>query len=175
MLTVTHIARLFLQFLMNLYACHFEILYSIVIVKEFYILILNFNISYIHFFNISYSRSLLVQQLAKDECVINLLAGIPNYQTNPSQCNNEITDSGLVFENHLCGIAFSYDNWNETKYLQLYGAVDNKINIKDRIVFLRLYNPLISNANASLFMWRNIVLPDVKVLILFFFFSPFII
>ncbi|XP_076070432.1 von Willebrand factor D and EGF domain-containing protein-like isoform X1 [Mytilus galloprovincialis] len=106
-----------------------------------------------------------LQQLAKDECVINLLAGIPNYQTRPSQCNNEITDSGLVFENQLCGIAFSYDNWNETQHLQLYGAVDNKINIKDRIVFLRLYNPLISQANASLFMWRNIVLPDVKVTI----------
>lgn len=99
-------------------------------------------------------------------CVLNLLTGIPGYQKSPStQCQNGISDSGLIFDYQYCGISFNYSHWDETKYLKLTGAADNLVNRKDRLVLLRLYNEVrrVQPNKDSLFMWNGTILSDIKV------------
>jgi hypothetical protein len=44
------------------------------------------------------------------------------------------------------------------------GQTDQLVNIKDRIVFLRLYNSDEVTPIQDLLYWKNIHLPDIKVI-----------
>lgn len=47
------------------------------------------------------------------------------------------------------------------------GQTDQLVNIKDRIVFLRLYNSDEVTPIQDLLYWKNIHLPDIKVIYIY--------
>jgi hypothetical protein len=106
-----------------------------------------------------------IDRIIKDACVLHLLTGIPQYQTDGEKCKDGISDDGLIFNSQYCDIRFNHTDWDKTIYVELIGASDGTINIKNRIVFLRLYNdPTILEPNKdALYMWNGIHLPDIKV------------
>lgn len=93
-----------------------------------------------------------------------LLNGVPSYQTNGKQCRNGISDDGLIFNSETCGIKFSHADWREKQIVKIMGQTDQLVNIKDRIVFLRLYNSDEVTPIQDLLYWKNIHLPDIKVI-----------
>lgn len=107
----------------------------------------------------------IIDRIKKDSCVLHLLTGIPQYQTDDQKCKDGISDDGLIFNTQYCGIEFTHTDWDKTVNVELTGSSDDIVNIKDRIVFLRLYNnpnKVEPNRNA-LYMWNGIHLPDIKV------------
>lgn len=109
-----------------------------------------------------------IERIKKDSCALHLLTGIPKYQTDQTDnkgCIDGISDDGLIFDSQYCGIEFTHTDWDKTVNVELTGASDDIVNIKDRIVFLRLYNnPKILEPNRNvLYMWNGIHLPDIKV------------
>lgn len=95
-----------------------------------------------------------------------LVNGLPAYQNDGKQCVNGITKDGLIFKSEQCGITFSHSNWQQKQVIKIFGQIDQLVNVKDRIVFLRLYNDegLVS-PNEPIWYWKNIHLPDIKVCI----------
>ncbi|XP_071123992.1 uncharacterized protein [Mytilus edulis] len=107
-----------------------------------------------------------IDYIKQNRCVLNLLNGVPNYQTDGSFCKNGISDEGLVFNSEQCGIAFNYANWTETQYVHVTGASNGQINSGDSIVYLRLFNdPDHVLPSSSLKVWTGIHLIDIKVVI----------
>ena len=106
-----------------------------------------------------------IDTIKKNACALHLVTGIPKYQTDDEKCKNGISDDGLIFNSQYCGIRFSHTDWNKTIYVELKGAADGTVNIKNRIVFLRLYNnaTILEPNKDTLYMWNSIHLPDIKV------------
>ena len=111
-----------------------------------------------------YSTEIQINYRKKQGCLLVLLNGVPTYQTNGKQCRNGISDDGLVFNSETCGIKFSHADWREKQIVKITGQTDQLVNIKDRIVFLRLYNSDEVTPIQDLLYWKNIHLPDIKVI-----------
>ncbi|CAC5389963.1 unnamed protein product [Mytilus coruscus] len=101
----------------------------------------------------------------KRTCIINLLNGIPQYQIDKDKCKNGIKDDGLKFTSQYCGIHFNHLDWKTKKYIEVWGISDGIINDGVRLSVLRLYNPDNLKPSKSLQYWKNIHLPDIKVLV----------
>lgn len=93
-----------------------------------------------------------------------LLNGVPDYQLNGEQCVNGITEDGIIFKSETCGIKFSHNNWQEKQMIKIMGQTDQVVNVADRIVLLRLYNSDEVTPVERILYWKNIHLPDIKVL-----------
>ncbi|XP_076072003.1 uncharacterized protein LOC143043707 [Mytilus galloprovincialis] len=93
-----------------------------------------------------------------------LVNALPAYQKDGKQCVDGITKDGLIFKSERCGITFSHSNWQQKQVIKIFGQIDQLVNVKDRIVFLRLYNDEdIVHPNEPIWYWKNIHLPDIKV------------
>ncbi|CAC5392586.1 unnamed protein product [Mytilus coruscus] len=102
----------------------------------------------------------------KRNCRINLLNGIPKYQTDSGTCKNGIKKDGVKFTSQLCGIHFNHLDWKRTKYITVWGESDGMINNGYRLSFIRLYNDdTVVKPTEYLEYWTKIHLPDIKVLV----------
>lgn len=99
--------------------------------------------------------------IKKDDCLLVLLNGVPDYQTKG--CTNGITKDGLVFTTDYCGIKFSHSNWQDPQLINITGQIDQLANIEDRLINLRLYNADTVAAKGPLGYWINYHTTDIKV------------
>ncbi|VDI60923.1 Hypothetical predicted protein [Mytilus galloprovincialis] len=104
-----------------------------------------------------------IKDIKLKTCQLVLLNGVPDYQGDGEKCANGITEDGLIFNSQLCGIKFSHSNWQEKQVIKIVGQIDQLVNVKDRIVFLRLYNTKDILPNEPIWYWKYIHLPDIKV------------
>ncbi|XP_063420083.1 von Willebrand factor D and EGF domain-containing protein-like [Mytilus trossulus] len=73
---------------------------------------------------------------------------------------NNIARRDLVFEAQFCGIKFGNLDWNQTKYLKVYGFSDGLYNSEDRSTYIRVSTKSVSVFNE---FWKDIKIPDIKV------------
>lgn len=92
-------------------------------------------------------------------CFVELYNAIPKYQRD--KCENE----DLKFLTEQCGIKISNSNWQEQHFIEIIGEIDNKINMRDRLTFLRLWSDPKHGSNIKhLGIWKSVHLPDIKVI-----------
>lgn len=108
----------------------------------------------------------------KAGCIINLLNGVPQYQTD--KCEKDIKDDGVKFTSQYCGIHFNHLDWKTKKYIEVWGESDGIINDGFRLSFIRLYNPDNLKPAEDIAYWENIHLPDVKVIVRYICYSKFL-
>ena len=77
-----------------------------------------------------------------------------------SSCVNNIASKDVVFKAELCGIKLSTLDWNETKYLKVYGFSDGIYNQQDRSTYIQLSTTNITTLND---IWKDIQIPDIEV------------
>ncbi|CAC5390509.1 unnamed protein product [Mytilus coruscus] len=104
-----------------------------------------------------------IDNIRQNNCILVLLNGVPDYQLNDKKCKNGITQDGVIFKSETCGIKFSHSNWQKKQMIKIMGQTDQLINVRDRIVFLRLYNSDEVTPLEEIIYWKNIHLPDIKV------------
>ncbi|CAC5414798.1 unnamed protein product [Mytilus coruscus] len=98
--------------------------------------------------------------IRKHSCFVQLYNAIPKYQRD--KCENE----DLKFLTEQCGIKISNSNWNEQHFIEIRGEIDNKLNMRDRLTFLRLWSDPKHGSNIKILrIWHSVHLPDIKVLI----------
>ena len=100
-------------------------------------------------------------------CVLNLLTGVPSYQSDPNSCQDGVTDDALAFETQQCGIYFSHRDYTTPQIIHVTGAADRMINFHDRLTALQLYHDA-SKTNTDipeLQLWNGIMLPELKVIL----------
>lgn len=85
----------------------------------------------------------------------------PKYQHNTAVCMNNIARRDLVFEAQFCGIKIGNLDWNQTKYLKVFGFSDSLYNFEDRSTYIRVSTKSVSVFNE---FWNNIKIPDIKVI-----------
>ncbi|XP_063416202.1 uncharacterized protein LOC134697845 [Mytilus trossulus] len=105
-----------------------------------------------------------IASIKKDDCLLVLLNGVPDYQTKG--CTNGITKDGLVFTTDYCGIKFAHSNWQDPQLINITGQIDQLANIEDRLINLRLYNADTVAAKGSLSYWRNYHTTDIKIYVI---------
>ena len=114
-----------------------------------------------------YLRDLIpgrIKDIKQTLCVLNLLAGVPQYQNNQQLCRNGLADDTLVFESQKCGIFFSHFDYTTPQIFNVTGAADNMINFNDRLAVLQIYHDALK-ANTDipeLYLWNGIMLPELK-------------
>ena len=93
-------------------------------------------------------------------CSQNIYVFQPEHDDMPSSCVNNIVSKDVVFKAELCGIKLSTLDWNETKYLKVYGFSDGIYNRQDRSTCIQLSTTTITTLND---IWKDIQIPDIKV------------
>jgi hypothetical protein len=71
-------------------------------------------------------------------CSQNIYVFQPKHDDTPSSCVNNIVSKDVVFKAEFCGIKLSTLDWNETKYLKVYGFSDGIYNQQDRSTYIQL-------------------------------------
>lgn len=106
-----------------------------------------------------------IEQIKEKTCVLNLLFGVPNYQTDGGNCQFGLNKKSLSFESQKCGIYFSNLKWKAKQKVHITGNVDNVVNFDDRITAIRLYNDAkkVTTDTPELDLWKGIILPDIMV------------
>ncbi|CAG2192527.1 unnamed protein product [Mytilus edulis] len=101
------------------------------------------------------------QFIRKHSCFVELYNAIPKYQRG--NCDNE----DLQFLTEQCGIKISNSNWDKQHFIKIRGQIDNVINVRNRLTFLRLWSDPKHGSNIKhLRIWQSVHLPDIKVLII---------
>ncbi|VDI18310.1 Hypothetical predicted protein [Mytilus galloprovincialis] len=101
------------------------------------------------------------KSIRENLCFVELYNAIPKYQRD--KCENE----DLKFLTEQCGIKISNSNWQEQHFIEIIGQIDNKINMRDRLTFLRLWSDPKHGSNIKhLGIWKSVHVPDIKVLII---------
>lgn len=114
-----------------------------------------------------YFICLSIDMIKDAMCVLNILSGVPTYQNDPDKyCKGELSDEALVFETQQCGIYFKHTNWQTPQHVFVTGASDNKVNVKERLAVLQLYQDADKGSTniKELNIWNGIMLPEIKVL-----------
>ena len=93
-------------------------------------------------------------------CSQNIYAFQSKHDDTPSSCVNNIVSEDVVFKAEFCGIKLSAFDWNETKYLTVYGFSDGIYNQEDRSTYIQLSTTNTTTIND---IWKNIQIPDIKV------------
>ena len=93
-------------------------------------------------------------------CSQNIYVFQPKHDDKPSSCVNNIISKDVVFKAEFCGIKLSTVDWNEPKYLQVYGFSDGIYNQQDRSTYIQLSTTTITTLND---IWKDIHIPDIKV------------
>ncbi|XP_052073689.1 von Willebrand factor D and EGF domain-containing protein-like isoform X2 [Mytilus californianus] len=96
----------------------------------------------------------------QENCNQNFYIFQPKYQHNTAACMNNIARRDLVFEAQFCGIKLGNLDWNQTKYLKVYGFSDGLYNSEDRSTYIRVSTKSVSVFNE---FWKDIKIPDIKV------------
>lgn len=106
-----------------------------------------------------------IDRIKEKTCVLNLLFGVPNYQTDGNNCQFGLDKKSLSFESQKCGIFFSNLKWKDKQMVHITGNVDNVVNFDDRITAIRLYNDVkkVTTATPELDLWKGLILPDITV------------
>lgn len=99
----------------------------------------------------------------RTKCAQNFFIFQPKYGKNEASCLNSIAKRDIVFEAEFCGIKLGNLDWNETKYLQVYGSSDGIYNHQGRSTFIRISTKSVSPFNE---IWRDIKIPEIKVYML---------
>lgn len=73
---------------------------------------------------------------------------------------NNIARRDLVFEAQFCGIKLGNLDWNQRKYLKVYGFSDGLYNSDDRSTYIRVSTKSVSVFNE---FWNGTKIPDIKV------------
>ncbi|XP_071179457.1 von Willebrand factor D and EGF domain-containing protein-like [Mytilus edulis] len=78
-------------------------------------------------------------------------------------CSNNIANRDIVFNAEFCGIKLESIDWEEKRYLRVYGFSDGIYNHQDRSTYIRL-----STSTTSAFheIWTNLTVPEIKVNVL---------
>ena len=108
-----------------------------------------------------------IENIEKNVCVLNLLSGVPQYQSDQKFCRDGLTDNALAFESQKCGIYFSHHDYTTPQIIHVTGAADNMINFNDRLAVLQIYHDA-SKTNTNipeLHLWNGIMLPELKVIL----------
>lgn len=93
---------------------------------------------------------------------MNLVGAVPVYQESGTCNNDKVT--GLEYSSTTCGINFNFTHWNEPQVITVRGKSDKIVNVRPRIMNLRMYvNARIGSDDANLDFWRGYMLPDLKV------------
>jgi hypothetical protein len=110
-----------------------------------------------------------IENITKNVCVLNLLTGVPSYQSDPNSCQDGLTDDALAFVAQQCGIYFSHHDYATPQTIRVTGAVDNMINFNDRSTVLQLYHDALKTNTdiPELELWNGIMLPELKVILEF--------
>lgn len=113
----------------------------------------------IYFNNILFSQDVDILSFQSD-CVVNLLGAVPDYQ---GKCDQK-TVNGLTFSSDRCGIFFNFTHWNETQEILVSGKSDQTVNVRPRIMILRMYvDERLGSDDTNLKFWNGYMLPDLKV------------
>lgn len=106
-----------------------------------------------------------INQIKEKTCVLNLLFGVPNYQTDGNSCHHELDNESLSFQSEKCGIYFSNLMWKDKQVVNITGNVDNVVNFDDRIAAIRLYSDAskVKTDTPELDLWTGFILPDIMV------------
>ena len=92
-------------------------------------------------------------------CSQNIYVFQPKDDDTTSTCLNNIASKDVVFKAEFCGIKLSTVDWNEAKYLKVYGFSDGIYNQQDRSTYIHL-----STTTTTLNdIWKDIQIPDIKV------------
>lgn len=98
------------------------------------------------------------QFIRKHSCFVELYNAIPKYQRG--NCDNE----DLQFLTEQCGTKISNSNWDKQHFIKIRGQIDNVINVRNRLTFLRLWSDPKHGSNIKhLRIWQSVHLPDIKV------------
>lgn len=108
-----------------------------------------------------------IDHIKEKTCVLNLLFGVPNYQTDGSNCQFGLSKKSLTFQSQQCGIFFSNLKWKDKQVVHITGNPDNVVNFDDRIAAIRLYSDAnkVTTDTPELDLWKGIILPDIMVCI----------
>ncbi|XP_052101114.1 von Willebrand factor D and EGF domain-containing protein-like isoform X2 [Mytilus californianus] len=82
---------------------------------------------------------------------------------NGPVCSNNIANRDIVFNAEFCGIKLESLDWENTKYLRVYGFSDGIYNHQDRSTYIRLSTNTISAFHD---IWTNLSLSEIKVNVL---------
>ena len=93
-------------------------------------------------------------------CSQNIYVCQPKHDDKPSSCVNNIISKDVVFKAEFCGIKLSTVDWNEPKYLQVYGFSDGIYNQQERSTYIQLSTTTITTLND---IWKDLQIPDIKV------------
>lgn len=106
-----------------------------------------------------------IDQIKEKTCVLNLLFGVPNYQTDGRNCKFGLNKKSLSFQSQMCGIFFSNLKWKDEQVVNVTGSADNIVNFDDRIAAIRLYSDAnkVTTDTPELDLWKGIILPDTLV------------
>ena len=85
----------------------------------------------------------------------------PKHDDTTSSCINNIASKYVVFKADFCGIKLSTLDWNETKYLKVYGSSDEIYNQEDRSTYIQLSTTTTGITLGGI--WKNIQIPHIKV------------
>ena len=83
-----------------------------------------------------------------------------NIDDTTSSCINKIASKDATFKPEFCGIKLSTLDWNDTKYLKVYGFSDGIYDQQDRSTYIQLSTTTITTLND---IWKDIQIPDIKV------------
>jgi hypothetical protein len=108
---------------------------------------------------------LRIEGIKEKTCVLNLLFGVPNYQTDGNSCHHVLDKKSIKFQSQKCGIYFSNLKWKDKQLVNITGDLDNVVNFDGRITAIRLYNDAkkATTATPELNLWKGIILPDIMV------------
>jgi hypothetical protein len=93
-------------------------------------------------------------------CSQNIKVFQPKHDDTPSSCVNNIVSRDVVFKAEFCGIKLTTLDWNEAKYLKVYGFSDGIYNQQGRSTYIQLSTTTVATLND---IWTDIQIPDIKV------------
>lgn len=99
---------------------------------------------------------------SQGDCAVNLVGAVPDYQ-GKNKCNYDKV-TGLTFSAAKCGVYFNFTHWNESQVITVHGRSDQKVNVRPRVMSLRLYvEGNKSSSDQNLKFWNGYMLPELKV------------
>ncbi|CAC5402536.1 unnamed protein product [Mytilus coruscus] len=99
----------------------------------------------------------------KLQCHQNIYIFQPDIEENTDQCANGVTNRDILFKAQFCGVKLGSIDWQNDKFLQVYGFSDGLYNFQDRSTYIRLSVSSISMMND---LWMDLQVPDIKINVL---------
>jgi hypothetical protein len=75
-----------------------------------------------------------IDRIKNDSCVLHLLTGIPQYQTDGEKCKDGISDDGLIFNSQYCGIEFTHTDWDTHESFSILSIISWGLKYKDMYI-----------------------------------------